>query len=108
MVVRRLSQPVGAAIYLAGVIALGIHLTHAFRSALQNPGIQHRALRRSDPPRGHRARAAPDGRLRDLPRAPVRRRARTRPGGARAPEPAGERTELPHRAAAPPAPEESK
>jgi len=41
MLVRRLSQPVGAAIYLIGVLALGLHLSHALRSALQSLGLNH-------------------------------------------------------------------
>ncbi len=41
MVVRRLSEPAGALIYLVGVVALGIHLAHAFRSALQTLGVNH-------------------------------------------------------------------
>lgn len=41
MVFRRLSEPAGALIYLVGVIALGIHLSHAFRSALQTLGVNH-------------------------------------------------------------------
>jgi succinate dehydrogenase / fumarate reductase cytochrome b subunit len=39
MVVRRLSEPAGALIYIVGVAALGIHLSHAFRSALQTLGL---------------------------------------------------------------------
>ncbi|MCE9594986.1 MAG: succinate dehydrogenase cytochrome b subunit [Planctomycetes bacterium] len=39
MVVRRLSEPAGVLIYLVGVTALGIHLSHAFRSALQTLGL---------------------------------------------------------------------
>lgn len=41
MLVRRLSEPVGAAVYLAGVLALGLHLSHAVRSALQTLGLNH-------------------------------------------------------------------
>jgi succinate dehydrogenase / fumarate reductase cytochrome b subunit len=41
MVVRRISQPAGAIIYLVGVVALGIHLSHAVRSALQTLGVNH-------------------------------------------------------------------
>jgi succinate dehydrogenase / fumarate reductase cytochrome b subunit len=41
MVVRRISQPAGALIYLVGVVALGIHLSHAVRSALQTLGVNH-------------------------------------------------------------------
>jgi len=38
---ERLSQPAGAAIYLAGVIALGLHLSHAIQSAFQSLGLYH-------------------------------------------------------------------
>lgn len=41
MVGRRLSTPLGAAVYLSGVAALAIHLRHAFRSACQTLGIDH-------------------------------------------------------------------
>ncbi len=44
LVKRRLHEPLGAAVYLAGVTALGIHLRHAFRSALQTLGVNHPAL----------------------------------------------------------------
>jgi len=37
----RLGNPVGAAIYLVGVVALGFHLRHAFRSAFQTLGVNH-------------------------------------------------------------------
>ena len=37
----RLSSSVGALIYIAGVIALTLHLSHAFGSALQTLGINH-------------------------------------------------------------------
>jgi succinate dehydrogenase / fumarate reductase cytochrome b subunit len=40
-VVRRLATPVGAAIYLVGVAALGLHLWHAFQSSLQTLGVNH-------------------------------------------------------------------
>lgn len=39
MAIRRLSEPAGALIYVVGVAALGIHLSHAFRSALQTLGL---------------------------------------------------------------------
>lgn len=38
---ERLSQPLGAGIYAIGVVALGLHLTHAFKSALQTLGLNH-------------------------------------------------------------------
>jgi succinate dehydrogenase / fumarate reductase cytochrome b subunit len=41
MVVVRLSKPIGALIYLIGVIALGVHLWHAFQSLFQSLGISH-------------------------------------------------------------------
>ncbi|MBI5431954.1 MAG: succinate dehydrogenase cytochrome b subunit [Planctomycetes bacterium] len=41
MVVRRLSEPAGALIYIVGVGALGIHLSHAFRSAMQTLGLNN-------------------------------------------------------------------
>jgi succinate dehydrogenase / fumarate reductase cytochrome b subunit len=41
MLERRLSEPIGAGIYLLGVIALGIHLSHAVRSALRTLGADH-------------------------------------------------------------------
>jgi succinate dehydrogenase / fumarate reductase cytochrome b subunit len=41
MVRERLSSPVGGAIYLAGVAALTLHLSHAFQSALQTLGVNH-------------------------------------------------------------------
>jgi succinate dehydrogenase / fumarate reductase cytochrome b subunit len=40
MVVRRLSTPLGATIYLVGVGVLGVHLWHAFQSALQTLGLR--------------------------------------------------------------------
>ena len=40
-VVQRLASPVGATIYLLGILALGLHLRHAIQSALQTLGIQH-------------------------------------------------------------------
>lgn len=41
MVRARLSQSLGALIYIGGVLALGIHLSHAFASAFQSLGLQH-------------------------------------------------------------------
>ncbi len=41
MLARRLSEPVGAGIYFIGVAALGLHLSHALRSALQSIGANH-------------------------------------------------------------------
>jgi succinate dehydrogenase / fumarate reductase cytochrome b subunit len=38
---RRLASPLGAGIYLVGVVALGMHLSHGFRSALQTLGANH-------------------------------------------------------------------
>jgi succinate dehydrogenase / fumarate reductase cytochrome b subunit len=37
----RLSSPLGGAIYMTGVLALGVHLSHALKSALQTLGISH-------------------------------------------------------------------
>lgn len=37
-----LSTPMNAAIYMTGLIALGIHLSHGIRSALQTLGINHK------------------------------------------------------------------
>jgi succinate dehydrogenase / fumarate reductase, cytochrome b subunit len=41
MVRHRLSEPLGAALYLVGVAVLGIHLSHAIRSACQTFGVNH-------------------------------------------------------------------
>lgn len=41
MVRHRLSDPVGAGIYLVGVVVLGIHLSHAIRSSFQTLGVNH-------------------------------------------------------------------
>jgi len=41
MVRDRLTQPVGIAIYLVGVLAVGLHLSHAIRSAFQTLGLSH-------------------------------------------------------------------
>ncbi len=38
---ERLATPAGAGIYLVGVIALGLHLSHAIQSAFQTLGLQH-------------------------------------------------------------------
>jgi len=43
LVVDRLASPAGAAIYFIGMIALGVHLWHAFQSALQTLGLRHPA-----------------------------------------------------------------
>jgi len=40
-VVERLSSPAGAAIYFVAMVALGVHLWHAFQSALQTLGLRH-------------------------------------------------------------------
>jgi succinate dehydrogenase / fumarate reductase cytochrome b subunit len=37
-----LSTPLNAAIYIIGLVALGIHLSHGVRSALQTLGINHK------------------------------------------------------------------
>jgi succinate dehydrogenase / fumarate reductase cytochrome b subunit len=36
-----LSQPLGAGAYVVGILALGLHLTHAFKSAMQTLGLSH-------------------------------------------------------------------
>ncbi len=36
-----LSRPFGASAYVVGILALGLHLSHAFRSALQTLGLNH-------------------------------------------------------------------
>lgn len=41
LVKYELSQPFGASAYLVGILALGLHLTHAFKSALQTLGLSH-------------------------------------------------------------------
>ena len=41
MVVERLSGPLGAVVYLVGVVALGVHLWHACQSVLQTLGFYH-------------------------------------------------------------------
>ncbi len=40
-VVERLSSPTGAAIYFIAMVALGVHLWHAFQSAMQTLGLRH-------------------------------------------------------------------
>jgi succinate dehydrogenase / fumarate reductase cytochrome b subunit len=47
VVVERLSSPLGAAIYFLGMVALGVHLWHAFQSALQTLGLRHPAYDKS-------------------------------------------------------------
>ena len=37
----RLASPLGAGIYLVGITALGVHLSHAFQSAFQTLGLSH-------------------------------------------------------------------
>ncbi|MFT5052084.1 MAG: succinate dehydrogenase / fumarate reductase cytochrome b subunit [Chlamydiales bacterium] len=37
----RLGSPVGAGIYLVGILSLGVHLSHAFKSAFQTLGVNH-------------------------------------------------------------------
>ena len=41
MVVSRLASPAGAIIYTVGVLALGVHLWHAWQSSLQTLGVSH-------------------------------------------------------------------
>lgn len=41
MVVTRLESPLAALVYGAGVLALGVHLWHAFQSAFQSLGLFH-------------------------------------------------------------------
>jgi len=41
MVRARLSSPIGATIYVVAVLILGVHLTHAVRSAAQSLGVNH-------------------------------------------------------------------
>ena len=38
---ERIGSPIGAFIYLAGIVALGLHLRHGFSSALQTLGANH-------------------------------------------------------------------
>lgn len=41
MVVARLRTPLAALVYVVGVVALGVHLWHAFQSAFQSLGLFH-------------------------------------------------------------------
>ena len=41
LVKHELSQPFGAGAYVVGLLALGIHLSHGFKSALQTLGLNH-------------------------------------------------------------------
>lgn len=41
MVVERLRTPLAALVYVVGVVALGVHLWHAFQSAFQSLGLFH-------------------------------------------------------------------
>ncbi len=41
MVVARLQTPLAALVYVVGVVALGVHLWHAFQSAFQSLGLFH-------------------------------------------------------------------
>jgi len=41
MVVQRLAGPLGAVVYLVGVVALGVHLWHAGQSIFQTLGLYH-------------------------------------------------------------------
>ena len=41
MVIDRLRQPVGTAIYLAGIGLVGLHLWHGFQSSFQTLGLSH-------------------------------------------------------------------
>jgi succinate dehydrogenase / fumarate reductase cytochrome b subunit len=41
MVVQRLATPLGAVVYLIGVVALGVHLWHAVQSVFQTLGLYH-------------------------------------------------------------------
>lgn len=41
MVVARLQSPLAALVYVVGVLALGVHLWHAFQSAFQSLGLFH-------------------------------------------------------------------
>jgi succinate dehydrogenase / fumarate reductase, cytochrome b subunit len=41
MVRERMRDPLGAAIYVVGSAAVGIHLTHGIKSAFQSLGLQH-------------------------------------------------------------------
>jgi len=41
LVREELSRPLGAGVYVVGLLALGMHLSHGFKSALQTLGLQH-------------------------------------------------------------------
>jgi len=41
LVKERMASPVGAGIYFVGVVAVGIHVSHAFKSAFQTLGLTH-------------------------------------------------------------------
>jgi len=41
LVKYELSRPLGMGVYVVGILALGLHLTHAFKSALQTLGLNH-------------------------------------------------------------------
>ncbi len=41
LVREELSKPLGAGAYVVGLLALGIHLSHGFKSALQSLGLNH-------------------------------------------------------------------
>lgn len=43
---ERLASPLGATVYLAGLLALGLHLWHGFQSAFQTFGVGHPRWRR--------------------------------------------------------------
>ena len=44
VVKQRLGEPLGASIYLLGVAALGVHVSHGFQSAFQTLGVNHPKL----------------------------------------------------------------
>lgn len=41
LVIARVASPVGASIYFVSMLVLGVHLWHAFQSALQTFGLRH-------------------------------------------------------------------
>ena len=41
LVRHELGKPLGAGVYVVGMIALAMHVSHAFQSALQTLGINH-------------------------------------------------------------------
>jgi succinate dehydrogenase cytochrome b subunit len=41
LVYEELSKPLGAGVYVVGMIALAMHVSHAFKSALQTLGLNH-------------------------------------------------------------------